>query len=64
MGEKRLRKKKEHSNLMKSTRRDFIKNMAIGGGAVIFFGNFGLLQLSCKMVDCHFPLKRKSRRKT
>jgi len=50
MGEKRLRKKKEHSNLMKSTRRDFIKNMAIGGGAVIFFGNFGLLQVSCKRL--------------
>jgi carbon-monoxide dehydrogenase iron sulfur subunit len=50
MGEKRLRKKKEHSNLMKSTRRDFIKNMAVGGGAVIFSGNLGLLQLSCKRL--------------
>ncbi|MFV9646660.1 MAG: 4Fe-4S dicluster domain-containing protein [Desulfobacterales bacterium] len=50
MGVKRLRKKKEHSNLMKSTRRDFIKNMAVGGGAVIFSGNLGLLQLSCKRL--------------
>ena len=57
MGEKRLRKKREYDNLRKSTRRDFIKNMAIGGGAVIFFGNLGFLQLSCKRLgqagECH-----------
>ena len=50
MDEKRLPQKKEPSNLMKSTRRDFIKNMAVGGGAVVFFGNLGLLQLSCKRL--------------
>lgn len=35
---------------MKSTRRDFIKNMAVGGGTIFLLGNLGLLQLSCKRL--------------
>jgi len=50
MGEKRLLKKREYDNLKKSTRREFIKNMAVGSGAVVLFGNLGLLQLSCKRL--------------
>ena len=50
MDEKRLPQKKGHGNLMESTRRDFIKNVAVGGGAIFLLGNLGLLQLSCKRL--------------
>ncbi|MEA3343614.1 MAG: 4Fe-4S dicluster domain-containing protein [archaeon] len=57
MGETINGMKKELNVQMISTRRDFIKKMAIGGGAIIFFGNLGLLQLSCKRLgqagECH-----------
>jgi len=48
MGKKKSHKKEEHNSLTESTRRDFIKNMVFGGGAVVLFGNLGLLQLSCQ----------------
>lgn len=36
----------EQKNLKHYTRRDFIKNLAIGGGAALIFGNIGVLHLS------------------
>lgn len=50
MGKTKNRKKREYDNLMKSTRRDFIKNIAVGGSAFVLFGNLGLLQVSCKRL--------------
>lgn len=50
MGETMNGKKRECNSRMLSTRRDFIKKMAVGGGAVVLFGNFGLLQVSCKRL--------------
>lgn len=50
MNKKKNRKKEGDNKLMESTRRDFMKNMVIGGGAVVLCGNLGLLQLSCKRL--------------
>ena len=38
------------NNPIESTRRDFIKNMVVGGGSVVLFGSLGILQLSCKSL--------------
>jgi len=50
MGETINGMKRERNVQMISTRRDFIKNVAVGGGAIFLFGNLGLLQLSCKRL--------------